>query len=107
MAKTINFPTRSRAELNQKSPEESELTPTKDLQHQRKSGRAVKALWVVAVLLWPWVKWFVVLDVLFQFGRMVYYWNTPGMFAGWKFLLHFGVLTAITYFVSIFKPKDL
>jgi hypothetical protein len=106
MAKIINFPNSSRAELNQKSPPESELTRNKDLQHLGKSGGVVKVLWVAAVLLWPWVKWFVVLDVLFQFGRMVYHWNTPSTFAGWTFLLHFGVLTAITYYVSMFKPKD-
>ena len=38
---------------------------------------------------------------------MLYHWNTPGVYAGWSFLAYFAVLTAITYFVSIYKPKGL
>jgi hypothetical protein len=43
----------------------------------------------------------------FQFVRMLYHWNTPGVYAGWSFLAYFAALTAITYFVSIYKPKGL
>ena len=71
------------------------------------SGGLVKVVWVVAVLVWPVLKWVVTLDVLFQFVRMLYHWNTPGVFAGWTFMLHFAVLTALTYFVSMYKPKGL
>ena len=71
------------------------------------SGGLVKVVWVVAVLVWPVLKWVVTLDVLFQFVRMLYHWNTPGIFAGWTFMLHFAVLTALTYFVSMYKPKGL
>ena len=67
----------------------------------------VKAVWVVVVLVWPLLKWIVSIDVFFQFIRMVYHWNTPGVFAGWTFLAHFAVLVALTYFVSIYKPKGI
>lgn len=67
----------------------------------------VKFLWVVTVLVWPILKWILSIEVFFQFARMLYYWNTPGVFAGWTFMLHFSVLTAITYFVSIYQPKGL
>ena len=67
----------------------------------------VKCLWVATVLVWPILKWILSIEVFFQFARMLYYWNTPGVPAGWTFLLHFSVLTAITYFVSIYKPKGL
>ena len=53
------------------------------------------------------LKWIVSIDVFFQFIRMVYHWNTPGVFAGWTFLAHFAVLVALTYFVSIYKPKGI
>ena len=53
------------------------------------------------------LKWLVSIEVFFQFIRMIYHWNTPGVYAGWTFLLHFAVLTALTYFVSIYKPKGL
>jgi len=36
----------------------------------------IKVVWVVTVLLWPLMKWILSLDVLFQFARMIYHWNT-------------------------------
>jgi len=67
----------------------------------------VNLFWVVVVLVWPLLKWIVALDVLFQFIRMVYHWDNPDMNAGWVFLMHFAVLTVLTYFVTVFKPKDI
>lgn len=67
----------------------------------------VKGVWVLTVLVWPILKWVVSLDCVFQFVRMMYHWDSPGVYAGWTFLLHFAVLTALTYFVSIYKPKGL
>jgi len=64
-------------------------------------------VWVATVLTWPIFKWVLSLDILFQLLQMIYHWNTPGVYAGWNFLLHFSVLTAITYYVSIYKPKGI
>lgn len=105
MAKIIKFPKGARAVPPQRPPVDS--GPAKEPSRPVNTGGVMKVVWVATVLLWPWVKWFVVLDVLFQFGRMIYHWNTPGSFAGWTFLLHFGVLTVITYFVSMYKPTGL
>ena len=105
MAKIIKFPKGARTVPPQGQPVDS--GPAKEPSRPVNTGGVMKVVWVATVLLWPWVKWFVVLDVLFQFGRMIYHWNTPGSFAGWTFLLHFGVLTAITYFVSMYKPTGL
>lgn len=68
---------------------------------------AVRGVWLIIVLVWPLLRWLVSLDVLFQLIRMVYHWNTPGVYAGWTFLLHFAVLTALTYFVSVYMPPDI
>jgi hypothetical protein len=59
----------------------------------------VKTIWVFTVLLWPVVSWIIALDCLFQLIRMLYYWNTPHIYAGWTFILHFSVLTALSFFV--------
>ncbi|EMK0110371.1 protein kleE [Escherichia coli] len=67
----------------------------------------VRFVWVATVLVWPVAKWIISIDVFFQFLRMLYHWNTPGVHAGWTFLVHFAVLTALTYFVSLYKPKGL
>ena len=67
----------------------------------------LKGIWVVTVLLWPFLKWIVALDCVYQMVRMMYHWNTPGSFAGFRFLLHFGGFVALTYFVSLYKPKGL
>ncbi|MCK0505335.1 KleE stable inheritance protein [Aromatoleum anaerobium] len=66
-----------------------------------------RAVWIVFVLVWPVLKWVISIEVFFQLIRMVYHWNTPGVHAGWTFLLHFGVLTALTYLVAFYKPKGL
>lgn len=75
-------------------------------------GKAVltgvwRAVWIVFVLIWPVLKWVVSIEVFFQLLRMMYHWNTPGVHAGWTFLLHFGGLTALTYLVAFYKPKGL
>ena len=67
----------------------------------------VKFVWVATVLVWPVLKWVLSIITFFQFVRMLYHWNTPGVYAGWSFLAYFAALTAITYFVSIYKPKGL
>lgn len=67
----------------------------------------VRVIWVVTVLVWPVLRWVLSFEVLFQMMRMVYHWNTPGMHAGWTFVLHFAALTALTYFVSAYTPKGL
>nr|BCT99932.1 stable inheritance protein [uncultured bacterium] len=67
----------------------------------------VKFVWVATALVWPILKWVLSIMTFFQLLRMFYHWNTPGVYAGWSFLAYFAVLTAITYFVSIYKPKGL
>lgn len=67
----------------------------------------VRFVWVVTVLVWPVLKWVLSIEVFFQLLRAFYYWDDPGSYAGWTFLMHFAALTAVTYFVSFFKPKGL
>lgn len=64
-------------------------------------------VWMLTVLAWPVLKWVVSINVFFHFVKMFYYWDTPGIYAGWIFIFHFLALTALTYFVSNYKPKDL
>lgn len=70
-------------------------------------GAIWRAVWVLFVLVWPLLKWVISIEVFFQFIRMLYHWNTPGVHAGWTFLLHFTVLTVLTYMVAFYKPKGL
>jgi hypothetical protein len=67
----------------------------------------IKAIWIMTVLVWPVARWVIGIEVGFQFFRMLWHWYTPGVHAGWTFLLHFGVLTALTYFVGAYKPKGI
>ncbi|SDY51820.1 KleE stable inheritance protein [Nitrosomonas halophila] len=67
----------------------------------------LRFIWIAVVLVWPVLKWLVSIEVFFQFIRMIYHWNTSGVYAGWTFLLHFVALTTLTYFVSIYKPNGL
>lgn len=72
---------------------------------KKKSRNPIAILQIVVALLWPILKWVVALDVTWQFARMLYHWNTPGVFAGWTFLVHFAVFVGLIYFVSIYRPK--
>lgn len=67
----------------------------------------IRAIWLVTVLTWPILKWVLVSDCVIQLIKMIYHWGTPGHHAGLIFLLHFFFMTAVTYFVSAFKPKGL
>ena len=62
-------------------------------------------IWLFTVLLSPLLQWVLKYDVVFQLIRMLYYWNTPGMHAGWTFLLHFGAMTSLFFYVAFGKPK--
>lgn len=64
-------------------------------------------VWMLTVLAWPVLKWVVSINVFFHFLRMIYHWDTPGAYVGWIFLFHFLVLTGLTWFVSMYKPKGL
>lgn len=64
-------------------------------------------VWIITALLWPVLRWVVAIEAFLQMLRTMYYWNTPGMHAGWTFALHFAVLVALTYFVSVYKPKGV
>lgn len=62
-------------------------------------------LQIVLALLWPLLKWVLAIDVTWQLARMVYFWQTPGVAAGWTFFGHFVVLAALTYFVAVRRPQ--
>lgn len=88
-------------------PVEAEKPVVTDSRGKRIVSSLVRFIWVVTVLVWPFLKWILSIHVFFLFVRMIYHWNTPGEFAGWTFALHFAVLTALTYFVSLYKPKGI
>jgi hypothetical protein len=62
-------------------------------------------IWLIITVLSPLLEWVLKYDVVFQLVRMLYYWNTPGMHAGWTFLLHFSALTFLIFYVAFGKPK--
>src|ERR1700740_1007308 len=65
------------------------------------------SIWVVLVCLWPLVRWLAGIDLSFQLIRTAYYWNSPSVYAGWTFLLHFASFTALTYLVAVHRPAGV
>ena len=65
----------------------------------------VNFVWLAVMIGWPVFTLMVSMDLLFQFGRMIYYWHTPGVHAGWMFLAHFAAILALTGFVAVYEPK--
>jgi hypothetical protein len=62
------------------------------------------SVWLVLVSAWPMVRWIAGIDLCLQLIRMAYFWNTPNVYAGWTFLLHFAVFSALTYLVGVHRP---
>lgn len=63
-------------------------------------------VWMLTVLCWPVLKWIIALDVSCRLILMFYRWSDPTSNAGWVFLLHFLVFSALTYYVSCYKPAN-
>lgn len=104
MTNIINFPRRAKPAIEDVP---KGATPSPTLVKTGIGAAVLKAVWVVVVLVWPILKWVVALDCVYHLIRMMYYWNTPGVHAGFTFLLHFAALTMLTYFVSVYRPKGL
>jgi Uncharacterized KleE stable inheritance protein len=62
------------------------------------------SVWLVLACLWLMGRWLAGIDLCFQLIRTAYFWNTPNVYAGWTFLLHFAVFTAWTYLVAVHTP---
>ncbi|MGZ3238632.1 MAG: KleE stable inheritance protein [Burkholderiaceae bacterium] len=58
-------------------------------QKSRFGAAVLKVIWVLTVLIWPLLRIVLAMDCVYQFVRMLYHWNTPGVHAGWTFLFHF------------------
>lgn len=64
-----------------------------------RSRQVFVVCWVVFMLFWPITRWILAFDVLFQFLRAMYYWDPPGVYAGWSFMLHLVVASVLNYLV--------
>jgi hypothetical protein len=79
---------------------------------QRKDTKAasftkgmIKGLWLLTGLMWPLLRRVFALDLVFQFVRMLWHWNTPDLHAGWTFMLHFALFCTLYYFVAVYEPE--
>lgn len=101
MAKIVKFPRPKKP-----APEQRDASPT-TVKTSPSDPLVLRVLWVLTVLLWPILKWVFALDCLYQLIRAIYHSNTPGVYGYWTFAAHFAVFCALTYFVSVYKPKGL
>jgi len=104
MTNIIKFPGPVKTDGEVKQPD---VARTPNATEYGACAAVIKGIWVLTVLMWPLLKWVISIDCFFQLVRMMYHWNTPGEHAGFTFLMHFSVLIAVTYYVSIYKPKGL
>ena len=115
MGMILKFPDKPNAALRPSAiaahvaPQVSKVTPSPGVQNMGIPNAVlthlINALWILALLLWPILRWIMALDVAFQGFRMAITWSDPGMHAGVKFVVHFLIFAAVTYFVTQYKPK--
>ena len=103
MAKIINFPKHAKVAL---AVESSVMLPLPKAKKRNIGSTLIKIVWVLTVLLFPLLELILLIDCVFQFFRMLYYWNTNGVHAGVTFGLHFIGYAALICFVALYKPKD-
>jgi hypothetical protein len=84
-----------------------DIVPVQPVIARKALSGIIKMLWFVVALGWPFLRWVLAFDVVFQGLMMVWHWDTPNHHAGWTFVLHFAVLVALTIFVSVFKPQGV
>ena len=104
MARILKFPI---AERLMKPPVKKQEPSTPEGSKNKVLEAVSRGLWVSIVLLWPVLRWVVSIDVFIRLVVMLYHWDTPGKYEGWVFLLHATVLVALTYYVSIYRPKGI
>lgn len=103
MAKIVYFPKREHRATS--PPKEAENKPKR--QRLRRLGRGLAtAAWVITASVWPFVGWLVALDVAWQFGQMLYYWDSQGIAASMDFIVHFSVFCIFSYYVANGCPHD-
>lgn len=71
------------------------------------SALFMQVIWVLIVLLWPILRKLLALDCVIQFLIAMYHWDTAPIRGCLTFGAHFAALTALTYFVTFYKPKGL
>lgn len=104
MTKVIKFPA---PKISRDVPESPQPKVVDKGDGSQQSSALVKGIYVVLMLLWPLLRYVVILDCVFQFFRMLWFWNTPGTVAGFKFMLHFSFLVWCTWMVAFYQPKGL
>ena len=120
MGTVINFPTKGNFVKDSLAPRPPQATsdpaPVVKTKKRISAGGKLKAIlllmtkglwasiWLTIVCLWPMLRFIAALDLLFQLIRTAYYWNTPNVYAGWTFLLHFAAFTVLTGLVAVHRP---
>ena len=77
------------------------ISPKRPVPHAARGATTLLGLvWLLTALVWPLLRWVIAMDCVYQMVRMLYYWDTPGTYAGFTFLAHFMVLIALNCFVT-------
>jgi hypothetical protein len=79
MGKIINFPKHAKVA---QAVESSLKLPLPKAKKRNIGSTLIKIVWVLTVLLFPLLELILLLDCVFQFFRMLYYWNTKEVHAG-------------------------
>jgi len=65
----------------------------------------VQLVWLLMVMIWPLLRWVLALDVTLQLFRVLILSMQKGWYLDWILIAHFMFFVALTYFVSVYKPR--
>lgn len=109
MATIIKFPTK---EVPEAAPPVVRVTaePAKKVVKPQPASResdinAASVIWHIAILCSPLIGFIFRWDGVYQFFRMLYYWDTPGRHSGLTFIFHLCLIGAFYVYLINGKPK--
>lgn len=105
MTNVIKFPIAD-ARNDQTLSAPAAATPTQKNSLLRRTGRALlNTLFFLFIMLWTPLRIILALNVVWQFGKMFYYWSDGPLAAMLPLVVSFALLTALTFLRANWKYK--
>jgi hypothetical protein len=101
MTNVIPFPIRHRIDRIADPP----AIPTPKIDEASAMDKIIAVVWGITAFCWTFMRFIIPVVVFWQFVRMLWFWDAPGVHAGWNFLAYFAGYTALYYFVAFYRPK--
>lgn len=104
MTNVIKFPHAETRNDQSVAKPAAETSPVQNKNLLRRTGHALlNTLYFLFIMLWTPLRIVLALNVVWQFGKMLYHWNDGALAAMLPFVVSFALLTALTFLRANWK----